>query len=267
MNTTEYISSGILEAYVLGSVSPQERQEVECISKIYPEVKAELTALQDTMDTYVTTYDKAPPKHLKDKIFAQMTFADEEETEQEVQAIADEPTLDAAPKRDTLPLWPKLSIAASLLLGAMFAWSWNQNNSLKNEMAQMKGQMETVAEQNQKSEGLLALFTDNENQKVVMKGVEKSPESEVTVFWNKNTSEVKLLVQNLPAAPTGKQYQLWTIVDGVPVDMGMLDNDFREKVISMKTAKGNVAAFAITLEKQGGSPSPTLEEMYVLGNV
>jgi anti-sigma-K factor RskA len=75
------------------------------------------------------------------------------------------------------------------------------------------------------------------------------------------------LVQNLPAAPTGKQYQLWTIVDGVPVDMGMLDNDFREKVISMKTAKGNVAAFAITLEKQGGSPSPTLEEMYVLGNV
>ena len=38
MNIPEYIDSGILESYALGSVSDQERREVECLSAIYPEV-------------------------------------------------------------------------------------------------------------------------------------------------------------------------------------------------------------------------------------
>ena len=33
MNTKEYITSGILEEYVLGVVSDQERREIECLSK------------------------------------------------------------------------------------------------------------------------------------------------------------------------------------------------------------------------------------------
>ena len=49
--------------------------------------------------------------------------------------------------------------------------------------------------------------------------------------------------------------------------MGMIDLDFENKILAMKVPKGNIAAFAITLEKQGGSPTPTLEEMYVIGNV
>ena len=74
-------------------------------------------------------------------------------------------------------------------------------------------------------------------------------------------------VQNLPAAPTGKQYQLWTIVDGKPVDMGMLDPEFSNRLLRMKSSSPNAVAFAITLEKAGGSPSPTMDEMYVMGKV
>ena len=42
MNTNDYILTGILEQYVLGDVSPQEKQEVECMSHIYPEVHEEI---------------------------------------------------------------------------------------------------------------------------------------------------------------------------------------------------------------------------------
>ena len=59
-----------------------------------------------------------------------------------------------------------------------------------------------------------------------MPGLEKSPESAVVALWNQQTNQVYLDVQNLPAAPAGKQYQLWGIVDGTPVDMGMLDQNF-----------------------------------------
>jgi hypothetical protein len=54
----------------------------------------------------------------------------------------------------------------------------------------------------------------------------------------------------LPVAPEGKQYQLWAIVDGKPVDAGLLDNP--ETFEKMKSL-GNAQAFAISLEAKGGS--------------
>ncbi len=75
------------------------------------------------------------------------------------------------------------------------------------------------------------------------------------------------MVESLPKTPTGKQYQLWCIIDGKLVDMGVIDKEFENKVLTIKAPKGSVVAFAITLEKQGGSKTPTLEEMYVIGNV
>jgi anti-sigma-K factor RskA len=71
----------------------------------------------------------------------------------------------------------------------------------------------------------------------------------------------------LPPAPAGKQYQLWSIVDDKPVDIGMLDDHFESKLLKMKNTRSGSVAFAITLEKTGGSPTPTMEEMYVMGKV
>jgi anti-sigma-K factor RskA len=127
--------------------------------------------------------------------------------------------------------------------------------------------MDTEMTLKSNSESLLALFKDSKNVRMELKGVEKSPESKVMAFWNKETEEMKLMVENLPATPKGKQYQVWGMVDGKPVDMGMIDLNFENKILAMKVPRGNIAAFAITLEKQGGSPTPTLEEMYVIGNV
>ena len=70
----------------------------------------------------------------------------------------------------------------------------------------------------------------------------------------------------MPKAPEGKEYQLWAIVDGKPVDLGMYDENNSQKLQAMKTIS-KPQAFAITLENKGGSPTPTMEQMYVLGNV
>ena len=103
------------------------------------------------------------------------------------------------------------------------------------------------------------------SKKIELKGVEKHPNLLAEVFWNEN-NQVFLNPKNLPAAPTGKQYQLWAIVDGKPVDMGMYDPNNKSLVQEMKTVS-KPQAFAITLEKEGGSPTPTMEEMYVMGPI
>ncbi len=58
--------------------------------------------------------------------------------------------------------------------------------------------------------------------------------------------------------------QLWAIVEGKPVDAGMIDAC--SGLCKMKNIS-NASAFAITLEKRGGSPTPNLEQLQVIGNV
>jgi anti-sigma-K factor RskA len=268
MNTNEYISSGILEAYVLGSVSLQEKQEVECMSKIYPEIKTELDALQSATDAYAKTFERKPAEHLKAKIFAQMTF-DEPQNEVFAKQTTTEKTVEIETSNNTkvMPMWPKFAAAASVIFGVMFGYTMFKNSTLNQELASLNTKNQSNVKANESYTNMLGLYKNSDNIKIKLNGVEKSPESGVTVFWNKQTSEVKLIVDNLPKAPAGKQYQLWTLVDGVPIDMGMLSNDFTGNVLTMKSTNKNVQAFAITLEKNGGSPTPTMEDMYVLGNV
>jgi anti-sigma-K factor RskA len=66
--------------------------------------------------------------------------------------------------------------------------------------------------------------------------------------------------------PAGKQYQLWAIVDGKPVDAGMIDLNQPIVFQQMKTIN-SAQAFAVTIENVGGSATPSLETMCLLGNV
>jgi anti-sigma-K factor RskA len=96
-----------------------------------------------------------------------------------------------------------------------------------------------------------------------MPGVKDGKNYIATVFWDTKTKDVYLLNNNLPQAPQGKQYQLWAIIDGKPVDAGMMD--VCSGVCRMKNIPA-AQAFAITLEAQGGNPTPQ-GEMYVLGKI
>ena len=93
----------------------------------------------------------------------------------------------------------------------------------------------------------------------------KPQNSSVTILWNKMNEQVFLTLGKLPAPPENKQYQLWAVVDGASVDMGVFDTATTE-FQKMKTI-ADAQAFAITLEQKGGSLTPTLSEMYVIGNV
>lgn len=297
MNIQAYIESGILEEYVLGTVTPQEKQEVECMSHIYPEIKEELLRTESALEEYALKHQATPPPSLKESIFAQMNF--EAPAEEEIQAgeIAEERTVslsdttataqpvepearvidhafDRVETQVVTPTWAKLAIAASVLLALFAGWSAMQmtdmksaNNKLTAEVESMQANMAAMKAQTEYNEAVAALFRNPTYKHVHLAGLDKSPESAVSAFWNTQTNEVLLDVQNLPAAPQGKQYQLWSIVDGKPVDIGMLDNAFTGKVLKMKNTKAGSAAFAITLEKEGGNPTPTMEEMYVMGKV
>ena len=52
LNIKEYIESGVLELYVMGKLSEAENREVEQNIAQYPEVKAEVDAIEAAIEEY-----------------------------------------------------------------------------------------------------------------------------------------------------------------------------------------------------------------------
>lgn len=270
MNTKEYISSGIIESYILGHASPEEAGILECVMKNNAEVKAAFEEAQKTLENLATAQAVKPPDDLKSKIWNKI---------QQEQDIEDEKRSDVIPSPSLEPLrgsiiverknnWKALGIAASVLFLASIAGNlfWiGKRSGMQEELTKMKAEKQSQDLAIQKMNQKIALFSNPDMQTVMLKGVEKHQDAKAMVFWDKKTKAVYLNGAGLPKAPAGMQYQLWAIEDGKPVSAGMYSEDKDSQVVLATISKAQ--AFAITLEKEGGSAVPTMENMYVMGEI
>lgn len=70
MNLTDYIASGILEEFVLGLLSREDRKKVLKLAEEHPEIKAEIKTIELTVEKYAFANSVDPPSSLEDKVFA-----------------------------------------------------------------------------------------------------------------------------------------------------------------------------------------------------
>jgi anti-sigma-K factor RskA len=107
-------------------------------------------------------------------------------------------------------------------------------------------------------------ISDSNTLVVNMVGTKVAPKSSANVYWDSASTKVYLIVRNMPQLPSDQQYQLWALIDGKPKDLGVFDATDKKVILQMKNTQ-KAQAFAITIEKKGGAPSPTLEKMQSLG--
>jgi len=69
LNSKEYISSGILESYILGHASPEEAGILECVMKNNNEVREAFEEAQKTLEMLANAQAVTPPNDLKTKIW------------------------------------------------------------------------------------------------------------------------------------------------------------------------------------------------------
>lgn len=256
MNIKEYISSGILELYVLGQTSAQESQEVEKNAGQYPEIADELEALQIALLSFNQTVAKAPPPHLEQKI---------------LDSIKGRSSGQTAHGNNSSPyLW--IGLLALALAGMGYFYQQNQRStaalaSLQSDFAKLKKDCEAVQNHFAKQNKYIAVVGDTGDRAVAMEGQETVPGAFGVVHWNPKKRQAFLEIKNLPDPPPGKQYQLWAIVDGQPTDMGVFDIERGEMVLQELPFIAAPQAFAVTLEKAGGSAVPTLDQMVMIGNI
>ncbi len=279
MDIREYIQSGVLEAYWAGELNIEEMKEVDRLASLYPEIKEELDQVRDAVNSYGSNLDLAVNDSVLAAALSQIT---EDEQPAFLKAVFED---DIVPKGEksikkasTFPVW---AVAASVLLvisagfNFFFLTEFREARDLlsvvQSDLAMLRQEQSSLASlaENQKQELQyadlrIAHFLNKDNIHVRMDGMDISPESFANVFWNVKTNSVFISVDNLPEPPHGHQYQLWAIKAGqAPIDAGIFDHN--QLVQELKVISGNVQAFAVTLEKEGGSPIATVDQTYVKG--
>jgi hypothetical protein len=271
VNKEEYIASGILESYLSGACSEQERKEVECLSKIYPEIKLELDQLEKALENYAMANAKGVPEDAWDTILSEIA-AEEPKEPSPLSVVAES---DITSESNTFNKVFRIAAVILLLLSTTFAINfYKQSRSLEAQIEDKKDAIVGLEEKINKTtadleaqNNLLATLALPETQRLVLKGVEnKYPESQAYIVYNAEKKQVYIHPGSLPSNPQGMQYQLWGLKDGVPISLGVFDYSTNADFLVMEQVSG-VQAFAVTLEEAGGKPTPNLEELYVIGEL
>ena len=255
MNIQEYISSGMIESCVLGLASPEENAEFEKLCAQYPEIRTARESFEVLLEKQGMENAIAPPPDLKQKISDAIFNAEKESGEIPVKSLS--------PVRKTN--WLRIAAAACVILLAGSLWL---NFSLRKENKDLKASLNNSNERMAQIEADANMIQGNAASKVaVLTGTSVSPQSYATVYWDTASHDVYLLVNNMPKPPSDQQYQLWALLNGEPIDMGVFEITEKPlQVYRMKNAQA-AQAFAITMEKKGGNPTPTMDKLYVMGKL
>ncbi|WP_318344410.1 anti-sigma factor [Flagellimonas baculiformis] len=262
MEVEKYIASGILELYVAGALTPEQNLEVHRYAEQYPEIKMEIEAIEAAILKLSRTTSPGLPTDGFKKIEAEL----------------DDVITFVPPTSKKKTSWSSyLGWAASLLLAAGLLWVYTENNNLKSEIEvsnQEKQDLEetlsNIKEEAARQETFLEMLRDQDVTMIALGGQAVSPESYAKAYWDKSENKVVIDAQGLPEPPTGFTYQVWSLkLDPLtPTSIGLLD-DFAttgDKLFTLENVNES-EAFGITLEPEGGSESPTLEQLYTLGTV
>ncbi len=288
----------MLELYVMGALTPAEAAEVESIAAQYPEVRAEITEIQEVVEHLAIAAAVSPRPELKGRMLGRIDEADGgEATTGSIRnpvaaaSAAPSPVVSESPAQRTavIPLYPdarveprrsgasRYMLAASLVLALLsasaagyFGMQWKETEGkltaavaererIAHDYEQLKNRVNTVMADMRNLE-------NPDNVVVKLGGQEPAPDARAVVYWDPTSKDVMFAAQALPEPPAGKQYQLWALYQGKPIDAGMIDPAGSPSGLHRMKRIEAADAFAVTLEPAGGVPSPT-GAIYVLGKL
>lgn len=283
VDINEYIASGILESVTLGLASQQEVQEVACLSKIYPEIREEFVRVQKRCEEMMLESAQAPNPSVRNSVLEAITQIPQEKpesnTHHETKPEAKIIPMNPAPEvKGVSPMW-KMMAAASLVLtlgiGALWFVSNREAKRLDSALASMENDrmkndqvLQAMILEKDHLKEVQEVLTGKNLQTVLMNGTAMEPTASVKVMWSTDMKKAVMHAEKITPPPANMQYQLWVIADGKPVSVGLFNYDEVEQMTDPFDVNAqNITAFAITLEKMGGSPTPTMEKMVVMGPI
>lgn len=254
----DIINSGLLESYVIGSTTPEETKKVELLKEKYPVIVEEINKIELGLEKMIQAQSIAAPLHIEDAIFDSTVGREQGSTTSNFdKGIASKPFM-----QSMSPMFLVLVILGGL--AAIYFYQSHIKSERKVELlnTEIFALQENCDNITRSFEFLLLPDT----RKISLQGTDVNPDAEAVVWYNEEMDEVLFSGLGLPDLQDEFSFQLWAIIDGVPSNMGVVEWTPDQKILNVKF-KGKPQAFAITIEPKGGSETPTLDQLIVIGSL
>lgn len=260
---------------MLDQLAPAERAEVARLLAQHPELRKEVREIEDSLWLYGQSQAAEMPRQLKDKVLNGV-MADVVASRKQSKVVR------GGFARSPWALAASFALFIAAALAALyFSMQWRDSEqkllALQTEKIQLADNYTKVCKQVERDQAMrermmkeIELVSNKGFYRIELEKVENSPAADSSgsalVYWNDEDYQTYFIC-SLPSPPPGKQFQLWALYKGKPVDAGMISKTGGKlKLQTMKAVK-RADAFAVTLEPDGGSAKPTLNAMYIMGKV
>ena len=251
MSDQDPISSQLIEQYVLGLCTPEEKAVLDKQRLQDPALHQAILDAEQQMENFFLSNAVQPTPNTDEKILK--TLRDLQPAQAVVKPIS------AASN-----WWKRVAaVSTGLLLlsgiGNFTQFQKNRQQSL--EIARLSSQPQTLPVAD------FAVMRNPRITPVAMMGVGIHSICRCTMYWDKQTGKVYIMIHHLPETDNQEDYQLWAWVDGKPVSVGIVNDRIRDRFIEISGMPAGATEFTVTLEPANGSSSPTEAETYLRGRI
>lgn len=228
----------LVASYALDALEPSRSAEVEAHLATCPQCRELADSLRETTVGLSEGLETPPPAALRDRILEAVSA--ESDTTPTAPTTAEAPTAPEEAEEHRLPRRPRrravlaggFALAASALVatGLVVARPWRS--------------------QEEKDIDEVLAADDAREYTTTWRS------ARITAVRSPSLGSAVLKVEDLPAAPSGKDYQAWTKESEGPVSAGLVHPDDDGDSRTLLSA-GSAEGAAISLEPAGGSEQPT----------
>jgi anti-sigma-K factor RskA len=238
-----------LALYALDALKGEDRVRVDEHLATCAACRLELEQLRgDTALLALSAAGPRPPQRARQRL---------------LDAVAKEPrrprVAQVTPRRSW---WGVLGWAATAAVLVLATSLWKENAQLKQSVASSSSQAAENRREVEELRKIAAPILAPEAQRVTLVAAKTSAQPQGKAFYLRKRNSLVFLANNMPVLPPQKAYELWLIpTSGNPIPAGVFKPDARgsASVVNPPLPAGVEAkAFAITVENEAGSSTPTM---------
>jgi anti-sigma-K factor RskA len=237
-----------LALYALGSLEGSERQALQAHLADCAACRRELQQICSDMGVLgLSTMGPTPPPGARARLLS---------------ALAKEPRGRMVRKRASR-WWLFVPTAAVIALATISNVLWRQNNALRQDLAQQLKQSAQNQAEVESAREVQGLLSAPDAIRVTLVATNAKPQPQGKAIYRPQTGSLVFLATNFSPLPPKKAYELWLVPTSgappIPVGIFKPDSQGSASVLMPPLPKDLQAkAFAITIEPETGSTSPTM---------
>lgn len=235
-----------LALLALGQLQEDERAALETHLEGCAACRRELEQIRGDMALLaLSAAGPAPPKRSRERL---------------LKAIAKEPRATKVVGRSSR--WRMVPWMATAVFALAAVFFFEQSDRLSQKVAELQGQSAQQQSQLERAREVVATLTSTDAVRVTLVAAQAPPQPQGKAIYVRDRSSLVFIANNMPALPAQKIYELWLIpTSGAPIPAGVFKPDAHGSatVIQPPLPAGVEAkAFAITIEPEQGSATPTM---------